>query len=75
VRVSVGDTAVADWTFGPGNASGDRIFPIPLSAIGSDGVVTVRFELPDAQRPSDFGISDDRLLGLGVRSLRISTGN
>jgi sarcosine oxidase gamma subunit len=71
VRVVIDGTEVADWLFTT-NAAEVRTFPIPPSAVTPFGAVTVHFEMPDAHRPIDFGVSSEtRLLGLGAASLRI----
>jgi hypothetical protein len=71
VRILIDDAQVAEWTFSPGS-QGERTFPVPTSSIRPSGLVRVRFELPDAQRPIDVGVNrDTRLLGLGATSLRV----
>ena len=71
VRVVIDGTEVADWPFTT-DAAEVRTFAIPPSAISPSGTVTVHFEMPDARRPVDLGVSSDtRLLGLGAASLRI----
>ncbi len=71
VRVVIDGTQVADWMF-DSDAMDVRTFAIPASAINPSGIVTVHFEMPDARRPSDFGVgSETRLIGLAAVGLRI----
>jgi hypothetical protein len=47
-------------------------FTIPADVIGDDGLIRLRFDLPDAVSRTRFGIpSDARQLSIGVQTLRI----
>ena len=74
VRVVIDGTKVAEWSFSS-NAIELLTFPVPPTAITPSGIVTVHFEMPDARRPVDLGISGEtRLLGVGAASLRVMEG-
>jgi hypothetical protein len=47
-------------------------FTIPADVIGDDGLIRLRFDLPDAVSRTRFGVpSDARQLSIGVQTLRI----
>jgi hypothetical protein len=49
-----------------------RAQAIPADAIGADGLIRLKFDLPDAVAPASFGMpADARQLSIGVRTLRI----
>jgi hypothetical protein len=49
-------------------------FVIPADAVGSDGLVRLKFNLPDSISPSSVGMpTDDRLLSIGVGRLSVSS--
>lgn len=72
VELTANGRNIANWSF---DAGGERDIAVhlPADAIGAGGVVTLRFHLPDADYPQEFGLPrDDRKLALGLTGLRVT---
>lgn len=74
LRANGRNIAVMDFRLENGAASDQDVdLLLPASLIGSDGVLLLEFDMPDAAAPVDFGVgADARSLGLGLVAMSIS---
>ena len=73
VRVSTGDTPLAEWTFDSRDPLGSRQIVIPSNLV-VNGDLKLDFAFPDAVRPSALGgPGDQRQLGLFVTNLSMQS--
>jgi len=64
---------VGDWSFVEGSTGNIRVF-IPSEVMSANGVVVLKFKLPDAVSPKVLGLSaDSRDLAVGLITLRLSS--
>ena len=70
VKLYANEKIVADYV---ANGEESRTFVIPKDAIGNDGWLMLRFDLPEAHSPASLGGNDIRELALAFRSIRLST--
>jgi hypothetical protein len=63
---------VASWTCTDGSSGSVQHFTIPRSGSTADGVIELEYSISDPRAPAEFGSnSDQRLLGIGIESLKI----
>lgn len=73
VRVECQSGTLASWSFEEDRFE-NRSVVVPASAVTGSGSLTIYFHLLNPASPEELGESDDlRLLGMGIRSLRIES--
>ncbi len=72
IIVEVNNAEIATWTFDLSSPAGVRTADIPR-ALAQDGTLRILLRSPGSMSPSQLGIStDERVLGLGVRTITLS---
>jgi hypothetical protein len=71
VELTINGHDIARWSFDSGEEKNVSV-DIPPETIDPDGLVSIRFSLPDAQYPQELGLPrDDRRLAIGFISMSI----
>jgi hypothetical protein len=72
VLVIANNQEVGRWSFDSGHPAGERRVHIPAVVVGSSPVLHLRFAISKPASPASLGLStDQRLLGIGMESVRI----